>query len=203
MISCTDPTPLDGLDGYRFKATCESVAGRACDIYRIEDPIGPVVLLMHELPGMSPACIQLARDLSKGRESAPAINVHLPLLFSATGGSGNLNAIRGVFCVRRELAFLRKGADESFTLYLRELVSHLAKGSSSGRVGIIGMCMTGSLLRSTGRCIGWCRCRQPAISPIPGPVARHPRGVKQDLGVANEDMDQAVLSGIPPSRQVR
>ena len=98
---------------------------------------GPSVLIMHELPGLSPAAVHFG-----GRLVKEGFQVHLPLLF----GTPMQRDARGAYkqlCVSQEFARLQAGVSAPITDWLRALARELSR--RSGRpVGAIGMCLTGA-----------------------------------------------------------
>jgi len=112
-------------------------------VYR--DGSGPGVLILHELPGMSPKCIELA-ELVMEQE----YTVYLPLLFGDPGqfsmGKGLLSLIR--LCVTKEFTCLSTNGPSRISNWLRALCRR-AKSECGGKgVGAIGMCMTGNIIIS-------------------------------------------------------
>ena len=83
----TNCDPLPGFASFRFAGNS---AEERC-VYHAGK--GPAVLVMHELPGLTPACISLAEDIA-----AAGFTVYLPLLFGRPGQ--NLGRAAGVQFVR-------------------------------------------------------------------------------------------------------
>lgn len=100
----------------------------------------PGVIVMHELPGMTPACVDFALRLSKQN-----FRVHLPLLFGEPLDDRFLKHGRDL-CVSQEFACLKAGVSAPITDWLRALARHLAPEESGVRVGVIGMCLTGAFV---------------------------------------------------------
>ena len=79
---------------------------------------GPGVLLMHELPGMTPACLYLAK-----RIACAGFSVYLPLLFGEPGEhAGVRNMLR--LCVSQEFTLLAADGNSPVTAWLRSLCRH-------------------------------------------------------------------------------
>jgi dienelactone hydrolase len=125
--------PLEGYAQFRFTAGQFShtvyFAGESCD---------PPLLLMPELAGFSPGLLQFAARLKDAR-----FQVYLPWLFGPFGQRTPLrNAMR--LCISREFANLRAGISAPVTTWLRALAAHISEQNGGGRVGAIGMCLTGA-----------------------------------------------------------
>ncbi|HEY0342538.1 MAG TPA: hypothetical protein VGC34_17190, partial [Steroidobacteraceae bacterium] len=95
-------------------------------------------LLMPEIAGFSPGMLQFAARLRGAR-----FQVYVPWLFGPFGQRTPVrNAIR--LCISREFANLRAGVSAPVTLWLRALAAHISQHNDGGRVGAIGMCLTGA-----------------------------------------------------------
>lgn len=128
------------LDGFT-EGTFDN-AGISHPVYR--RGAGPGVILMHELPGMSPECVDLGRQIA-----AAGFTVYLPLFF----GKPNHRLDFGLrilaraeylrLCVRREWKLLAKGESSPVTDWLRALARKVHGECGGAGVGAIGMCLTG------------------------------------------------------------
>jgi dienelactone hydrolase len=125
--------PLDGFAQFRFTA---GEFGHT--VYYGGDRHDPPLLLMPELAGFSPGMLQFAERLRQAR-----FQVYVPWLFGPFGQRTPLrNAIR--LCISREFANLRAGVSAPVTTWLRALAAHISQHNGGGRVGAIGMCLTGA-----------------------------------------------------------
>ena len=96
------------------------------------------LLLMSEIAGFSPGLLQFAARLQEAR-----FRVYLPWLFGPFGRRTPVrNAMR--LCISREFANLRAGIAAPVTTWLRALAAHISQHNGGGRVGAIGMCLTGA-----------------------------------------------------------
>lgn len=102
---------------------------------------GPAVIIMHELPGMIPECIDLARKVASS-----GFTVFLPLLF----GKPNIPfsvpqtlAYTAQLCISREFYLLAKHQSSPITEWLRALCREAYSKCNNRGVGVIGMCLTG------------------------------------------------------------
>lgn len=98
---------------------------------------GPGVLLMHELPGMTPQCLGLARRLTE-----EGYKVYLPLFFGRVGRRGNW--VGNLWCVRREFSLWAANETSPIVDWLRALTERIWQECGGRGVGAIGMCLTGN-----------------------------------------------------------
>jgi dienelactone hydrolase len=109
---------------------------------------GPGVLLMHELPGVTPECLELATHVM-----AAGYRVYLPILFGKVGERLSRTAIglrAAGLCLRGEFACLAGHRNSPITPWLRALASRIYDDTKAhGRgIGVIGMCLTGNVVLS-------------------------------------------------------
>lgn len=106
-------------------------------VYRIGEQDAPAVVLMHELPGMVPECIGLARRLAD-----EGFCVFMPLLFGKPGQFSMVgNTLR--ICLRREFLLFARRKSSPITRWLRALCREAKDRCGCRGVGVIGMCLTG------------------------------------------------------------
>jgi len=101
---------------------------------------GPEVVVLHEAPGMTDACLKLGLIL------AESFRVHLPLLFDEPGGDpGFLRSARNLarICVGGEFHILAANKTSPLVGWLRALCRRLKELSGEEGVGVVGMCLTG------------------------------------------------------------
>ena len=169
--------PLEGFESFRFAG---SSSVERC-VYHTGN--GPAVLIMHELPGMTPACIGLAQDIV-----AAGFTAYLPLLFGRPGQDHGFFPVFS-FCVRREFHLFAAGKRSPITDWMHELCAHVHKLSGGPGIGLIGMCMTGGLV--------FALCASPAVQAAVTSQPSLPfalfRGAKYrtDLGAAPSDLNAA------------
>jgi dienelactone hydrolase len=123
---------LDGFSQFSFGAGDITHV-----VYHTGKRSDPVVLVLHELPGIAPGLLQFA-----GRLVAEGFQVYLPWMF---GGVQRRTPLRNFarLCVSREFANLRAGVSAPVTQWLRALVSHVSRHNDDRPVAAIGMCVTG------------------------------------------------------------
>ena len=124
---------LDGFTSYQW-----SHGKISHDVYVIGD--GAPVLVMHELPGLTAAAVDFARRLA-----GQGFRVYLPHLFGKPLQSASLsNSLR--LCISREFGRLAAGKSAPITDWLRALAQDMSARHGNGRVGAIGMCLTGAFV---------------------------------------------------------
>jgi dienelactone hydrolase len=128
--------PGPPLQGYA--QFCFAAGEFSHTVYYAGEPCDPPLLLMPELAGFSPGLLQFAARLKEAR-----FRVYVPWLFGPFGQRTPLrNAMR--LCISREFANLRAGVSAPVTTWLRALAAHISEQNGGGRVGAIGMCLTGA-----------------------------------------------------------
>ncbi len=98
---------------------------------------GPAVVLIHELPGMVPECVELGRKIA-----AEGYTVYMPLLFGEPMANYGARPLLWP-CVWREFSVLSSKGKSPAADWLRALARHAFKERGGKGVGAIGMCFTG------------------------------------------------------------
>ncbi|MET9885671.1 dienelactone hydrolase family protein [Streptomyces sp. NPDC006430] len=133
----TGTAPTSSLAGWQ--CTSFSAEGFTHDCY--EKGEGPGVVLLPELPGITPEVLGLADHLvSEG------FTVVMPSLFGTPGKPVSLARTAGVFarvCVSAEFRAFATNARRPVADYLRALARDLASRTPAAGVGVIGLCFTG------------------------------------------------------------
>lgn len=155
---------------------------------------GPAVIVLTELPGITPQVACLARTI---RDSG--FTVYLPDLFGKAGkpGGSKVYLARSItrICISREFHLLRSESSGPLAQWLRDLAG-LAKDECGGRgVGVVGMCITGnfalSMMLSTA-----------VLAPVLSQPSL-PLGNKRGLNISRADLDAIKTRlGIDESLQV-
>lgn len=103
---------------------------------------GPAVIVMHEMPGISPHVARFARWVRDA-----AFTVYMPSLFGRDGAVGSADDGARIFrhaCVGAEFRALEANQTSPVTQWLRAL-ARLAQAQCGGKgVGAIGMCFSGN-----------------------------------------------------------
>ena len=134
----TTPTktaaPLDGWTRAAYDAD-----GRTHDIYR--RGTGPGVIVIHEIPGMTPEVIEFAEEVV-----AAGFTVVMPHLFGDPGrelSAGYAAAMVPKLCVSKEFTTFATGRTSPIAGWLRSLSRSLHEELGGPGVGVVGMCFTG------------------------------------------------------------
>jgi dienelactone hydrolase len=132
----------DSLDD--FAARLVAVDGTERRVYVAGE--GPAVVVMAEMPGISPHLARFARWIRDA-----GFTVYLPSLFGRDGAVGQADEGAALFrqlCVSAEFNILSAGRTSPVTQWLRGLarIAHAECGGPG--VGAIGMCLTGNFALS-------------------------------------------------------
>jgi dienelactone hydrolase len=123
--------PIDGFSDFVFDD-----GGISHRVYR--RGTGPAVIVMHELPGLTPQCITLGNEIA-----AKGFSVFLPLLFGEPGD--NHPYLFGVkVCVSREIYLLAQKGGSPIVNWLRALGRKALDECGGPGIGVIGLCLTGN-----------------------------------------------------------
>jgi dienelactone hydrolase len=103
---------------------------------------GPAVVVMHEIPGITPEVARFARTVADA-----GFSVWLPHLFGTPGRPLSAGYALGQMaraCVSREFHVLARRESSPITDWLRALCRHAHAECGGPGVGAIGMCLTGN-----------------------------------------------------------
>ena len=101
---------------------------------------GPAVIVMSEMPGISPEVARFARWVRDA-----GFTVYMPSLFGRDGAVPGADEGMAVFeraCVNAEFNALAGGRSSPVTIWLRALARHAHQECGGPGVGAIGMCFT-------------------------------------------------------------
>ncbi|MEQ1498651.1 MAG: dienelactone hydrolase family protein [Novosphingobium sp.] len=107
---------------------------------------GPAVVVMTEMPGISPHVARFARWVRDA-----GFTVYMPHLFGKDGAPpGALYAVTTIAkaCISREFRAFAANASSPITQWLRALAAQAHQESGGKGVGAIGMCFTGNFALS-------------------------------------------------------
>jgi dienelactone hydrolase len=107
---------------------------------------GPGVVIIHEIPGITPEVAGFAR-----RVADAGFSVALPELFGTPGKAFSLPYVAGQMaraCISREFHVLASRASSPITVWLRALCRSLHEELGGPGVGALGMCLTGNFALS-------------------------------------------------------
>ncbi len=127
-----------------FESTTLTHEGKTRTVYRAGT--GPAVLVMHEMPGITPPVAAFAR-----RVAGAGFSVYMPELFGDTGrpftyGYNARELLRA--CIRDEFHVWACNRSSPITDWLRALCRHAHAEQGGPGVGAIGMCITGNFALS-------------------------------------------------------
>jgi dienelactone hydrolase len=131
---------LEGFESFAFDAN-----GSKRTVYRRGS--GPGVVVVHEIPGITPAVADFARRVSDAGFTAFA-----PQLFGTPGRDYSASYILGQMaraCISREFSVLARRRSSPITDWLRALCRHAHAQCGGPGVGFIGMCLTGNFALAT------------------------------------------------------
>lgn len=144
---------------------------------------GPGVIVIHELPGITPEVIAFAEEVV-----ARGFTVVLPSLFgrdaAAVSGREMLRSVAQV-CISREFSLFALGRTVPVATWLRSLARELHAELGGPGVGAVGMCATGGYALA-----------MLADAPVAAPVVAQPaspapigKARKADLGLSPVDWE--------------
>ncbi len=147
---------------------------------------GPGVVLLPEIPGMTPQVMGLANHLVEA-----GFTVAVPSLFGEPGralSAGYALRTMAKACITKEFAAFARNADRPIAEYTRALARHLHGTAGGPGVGVIGMCFSGgfALAAAVEPAVLAAVGSQPSV-PFPIGEAR-----KRDLGMS--EREQAVIA---------
>lgn len=176
----TGSAPASDLTGWRSAPF--TGAGITHDVY--EKGAGPGVVLVPEIPGISPEVLGLADHLVE-----QGFAVAVPSLFGTPGRAMSAGYVTGVVarvCVSAEFRAFAAGARRPVADYLRALARDLASRTPGPGVGVIGMCFTGgfALAAAVDETVLAPVLSQPSV-PFPLGAGR-----RRDPGVSEEELAQ-------------
>jgi len=175
----TSLAPVSTLDGWTVSPF--TGAGRTHDVY--EKGSGPGVVLIPEMPGMTPEVLGLGQHLVDA-----GFTVAIPSPFGTPGREASVGYTLGTLsrvCVSAEFRAFATNAHRPITDFLRAVAADLASRTPAGGVGIIGMCFTGGFALATAidESVLAAVASQPAV-PFPVGGAR-----RADPGMSQADLD--------------
>ena len=135
------PTAMNAYDSLADFSTFDFTYAHATrTVYR--KGIGPAMVVMHEIPGLTPTVAGFCRIVADA-----GFTVFAPHMFGTPGKRATIPYAAGQMaraCVSREFSVLGQHESSPITNWLRALARH-AYGEIGGKgVGAIGMCLTGN-----------------------------------------------------------
>jgi dienelactone hydrolase len=172
-------------------------------VFSPKDAKGPPVVILHELPGLSPSDLRLGLRIA-GEGFTP----YLPLIFGKPGEySFYANSLR--VCLGRQINCSAANKQNPCIEWLRPLCDEVSARHGGGPLGVIGMCLTGALPISliSQACVKGVVLSQPAPPNIPTVAIGVPQ---QDIDFARSQRRDVPMLGLrfatdticPPERFV-
>jgi dienelactone hydrolase len=121
--------------------TGDSLDGRSLTFPTYRKGTGPGVIVIHEIPGLTPAVVGFAEEVVAG-----GFTVVLPHLFGTPGARMNPLTVSGAMrqvCVSREFTKLATRETSPIAGWTRSLARALHAELGGPGVGALGMCFTG------------------------------------------------------------
>jgi len=172
------------LDSWtRGAHTADSLDGESLTFPTYRKGEGPGVIVIHEIPGLTPDVIAFAEDVV-----ASGFTVVLPHLFGTPERSDHLIAVASTMrqiCVRREFTKLATRETSPVAGWLRSLSRELHAELGGPGVGALGMCFTG------GFALAMMVDESVAAPVLCQPAAPFPIGKRRaaDLNLSPADLD--------------
>lgn len=176
-MAITEPRPDDALAD--FSKRLVDIEGVSKTVY--VGGSGPAVVLMPEMPGISPDVVRLARWIRDA-----GFTVYLPSLFGVDGAFPTVadgeKVVRRA-CVSAEFRAFAGGGTSPITVWLRGLARTAMAECGGPGVGAIGLCFTGNFALTMAL--------EPAVI---APVVNHPSLPLDDpAGLEISDEDAATV----------
>lgn len=144
---------------------------------------GPGVIVIHEIPGITPAVLEFAEELvTRG------FTVVMPSMFGRPGAEATvLESVRSIagVCVSREFTMFATKHTAPVATWLRSLARELHRELGGPGVGAVGMCLTGGYALAM-------LADAPVAAPVlaqpasPAPIGKERRA---DLGLSPHDLE--------------
>jgi dienelactone hydrolase len=132
---------VDVLETWTRSEHTDDVAGRATTHPVWRKGTGPGVIVIHEIPGITPEVAAFGEEVV-----AAGFTVLMPSLFGTDGApmtAASAATMLGRVCVSREFTTLRTGETTPVAGWLRSLARDLHSELGGSGVGALGMCFTG------------------------------------------------------------
>jgi dienelactone hydrolase len=123
-----------------FEVTSRTHLGQTREVFRAGT--GPAVIIMSEIPGITPQIAQFGR-----RVAAAGFSVYMPYLFGETMRPASPGYAVGTVlraCISREFRVLAAHQSSPIVDWLRALANEAHREQGGKGVGAIGMCFTGN-----------------------------------------------------------
>tara|TARA_R110000824_G_scaffold13280_5_gene57903 strand:- start:40242 stop:41081 length:840 start_codon:yes stop_codon:yes gene_type:complete len=142
MMADIDPKLRDSLEDFEKREV--TLLGNTKRVYIAGR--GPAVIVMSEMPGISPYVARFARWVRDA-----GFTVYMPSLFGEDGvlpGNGKAMVTIARACISKEFRAFASNASSPVTKWLRALAAEAHQECGGEGVGAIGMCFTGNFALS-------------------------------------------------------
>lgn len=123
-----------------FESTISTHLGQSREVFRAGS--GPAVIIMSEIPGITPQVAYFARRVAES-----GFSVYMPYLFGETMRPFSKPYVRSIIlknCISREFRVLAAHRSSPIVDWLRALANQAHAEQGGKGVGAIGMCFTGN-----------------------------------------------------------
>jgi dienelactone hydrolase len=174
-----------------FKTVFMEGGGRRWKVFVIGNPSSPPVVLLHEIPALSPGALKLAVRLSD------KFRVYVPLLFGGELDDNNSTFLQSSRVL--QMAFFRpswnamRSGERKITRDLSGLCRTIVKEHGpQARLGVIGMCITGAIpLQLLGENNPIPQLKGIVLSQPTMPVQTCTIAEKKSLGISDAELERA------------
>lgn len=178
MVSAPVPQPDDDLAD--FTRGSFTALGSTRPVYRLGN--GPAVIIMAEIPGITPGVARFARSVA-----ARGFTAVMPDIVGVAGAaptSAGIAKMAAKVCISREFTVFAVGKSSPIVDWLKQLAAKELERCGGPGVGAIGMCLTGGFALAM--------MVEPAvIAPVLSQPSL-PLGItskqKSDLGISSSDL---------------
>jgi dienelactone hydrolase len=176
-----------------FQTVWMEGGGRRWKVFVIGEASRPPVLLLHEIPALSPGALKLAERLSE------KFRVYVPLLFGGELDNNNNELLRAWRPI--EIAFLRPSwnalgsGERKITRDLSGLCRTIvSEHGSNARLAVIGMCITGNIpLQLVGQKNPLPELKGLVLAQPTIPILTCNAAQKKSLGISDQELERAKI----------
>ncbi len=124
------------------KLTVFETDGLRHSVFSEIDTNQPAILLLHELPGMTPQCLSLATNIA-----SRGYTVYLPLMFGRPDENNDLSTIWNTVFLLLDCkwSLFHKYETPGIVKDLKIITNEIEQRQGPKKMGVVGMCLTGTL----------------------------------------------------------
>jgi dienelactone hydrolase len=156
---------LDPWAAYERSSFADADTGLRYELLCRVEGARPLVILLHEMPGLSDRTARLADHLVEAGGFSVVVPILLPITAAPLGGLGLARRFWRL-CLSEEFDALARNADRPLTRWIQALARH-QRETTHARVGVVGMCLTGgfALAAAVDPAVDAAVASQPSIPP--------------------------------------